>query len=185
MPDSQLGPHIIETQNGPLVEIPLSAVEVFGSRLSFFGGGYLRLSPKWLIRWGVAKRHATSNPLIVYVHLREIDPNHPHLPLTLLRRFKCYVNLSSTLPKLKWLCQNHCFCTMLEMIENYVRSFYLECKTIPVVRFRDIHADEPWPALEEQLNHANREACRSRLLLVEKAMANFLEPSVLRSHRII
>jgi hypothetical protein len=37
-----------------------------------------------------------------------------------LRRFKCYVNLKSTLPKLEWLCRNYAFCTMREMASNYV-----------------------------------------------------------------
>jgi len=112
MPGSQLGPHIIETQNGPLVEVPMSAVEVFGRRVSVFGGGYLRLSPKWLIKWGIKKLHKAGRPLIVYVHPREIDPDHPRLPLPLWRRFKCYVNLKSTLPKLEWLCRNYDFVPM-------------------------------------------------------------------------
>lgn len=119
MPDSQLGPYIIETQNGLLIEIPMSTIEVLGRRLSLFGGGYLRLSPKWLIRWGIKKLHVAGNPLIVYVHPREIDPNHPRLPLSPARRFKCYVNLKSTLPKLQWLCREYNFCTMQELVDEF------------------------------------------------------------------
>ncbi len=56
--------------------------------------------------------HRKGQPLIVYVHPREIDPNHPRLPLGPRRRFKCYVNLRSTMPKLKWLCEHYTFTTM-------------------------------------------------------------------------
>lgn len=119
MPDSQLGPYVIKTQNGLLIEVPMSAIEVFGFRLSFFGGGYLRLSPKWLIRWGIDRLHAAGNPLIIYVHPREIDPDHPRLPLSPVRRFKCYVNLKSTLLKLRWLCQQYKFCTMRDLVDSF------------------------------------------------------------------
>ena len=46
-------PHTIPTPGGPLVEIPISTVSVLGRRFCFFGGGYLRLSPLPVIRWGV------------------------------------------------------------------------------------------------------------------------------------
>jgi polysaccharide deacetylase family protein (PEP-CTERM system associated) len=110
-----LGPHLIETAAGNLIEMPLSVIEVFGRRASLFGGGYLRLAPVSLIKWGIQKLEQAQRPLILYVHPREIDPDHPRLPLPLFRRFKCYVNLKSTLPKLEWLCQNYSFCTMHEM----------------------------------------------------------------------
>jgi len=122
MPQSPLGPHIVKTKSGDLVELPQSMVELAGRRISFFGGGYLRLSPKWLIKWGIKKLHNAGRPLIVYVHPREIDPNHPQLPLPLSRRFKCYVNLKSTLPKLEWLCHNYTFCTMREIASCYMTS---------------------------------------------------------------
>jgi len=99
-------------QEGALVEIPMSAVSILGRRTCFFGGGYLRLAPLPLIRWGVNQLQRAGRPLIVYIHPREIDPSHPRLPLPLLRRFKCYVNLNSTMPKLKWLCEHYRFTTM-------------------------------------------------------------------------
>jgi polysaccharide deacetylase family protein (PEP-CTERM system associated) len=131
--DSQLGPYFIETQSGCLLEIPISVVEIFGHRTSLFGGGYLRLASKWMVKWGINKLQKAGQPLIVYVHPREVDPGHTHLPLPLFRRFKCYVRLNSTLPKLEWLCRNYSFCTMLEMIEKFMKSPYYERKTIPVV----------------------------------------------------
>jgi len=175
--DSPLGPYFIETRSGHLLEIPMSIVEIFGHRTSFFGGGYLRLANKLMIKWGIGKLQTAGRPLIVYVHPREIDPAQPHLPLTLLRQFKCYVNLNSTLPKLKWLCKNYALFTMLEMVENYIRSFYLESKMIPVMHLQNMHAsDELSPVSEERTYAADPETFRSRLLLVERAMADFLGP---------
>lgn len=116
-------PHVIATASGPLVEVPISTVRVLGQRLCFFGGGYLRLSPLPVIRWGARQLRRENRPLIVYVHPREIDPNHPRLPLGWWRRFKCYNNLRTTFPKLQWLCKNHRFGTMGELASRFgVRS---------------------------------------------------------------
>lgn len=105
-------PHVIGTPHGSLVEIPVSTVSLWGRRVCLFGGGYLRLAPLALIRWGVRRLHQVGSPLILYVHPREIDPSHPRLALPLRRRFKCYVNLNSTMPKLQWLCRHYRFTTM-------------------------------------------------------------------------
>jgi polysaccharide deacetylase family protein (PEP-CTERM system associated) len=175
--DAPLTPYFIETRSGHLLEIPMSIVEIFGRRTSLFGGGYLRLANKLIIKWGIDKLQAAGRPLIVYLHPREIDPAQPHLPLSMLRQFKCYVNLSSTLPKLKWLCKNYTLFTMLEMVENYIRSFYLESKMIPVLRLRSNQtSSELSPEPEEYVFSADPKTFRSRLLLVERAMADFLGP---------
>ena len=135
--DAPAGPYFIQTDSGMLPEIPMSMVELMGKRFSLFGGGYLRLAPREMIRWGVKRLHKANQPLVVYIHPREVDPDHPRLPLSRIRRFKCYVNLKTTLPKLRWLCESYSFCTMHEMIEDFVRSFYSEKRdTIPVVDLR-------------------------------------------------
>jgi polysaccharide deacetylase family protein (PEP-CTERM system associated) len=108
-------PHRIETGKGSLVEIPVSTIDVLGHNMCFFGGGYLRLSPLSIIRWGAKHLQREGRPLVVYVHPREIDPDHPRLPLGPWRRFKCYNNLRTTLPKLTWLCEHYRFGTMVEL----------------------------------------------------------------------
>jgi len=126
------GPHLITTANGPLVEVPVSTVRVLGQRLCLFGGGYLRLAPLPVIRWGTRRLQRENRPLIVYVHPREIDPDHPRLPLGRWRRFKCYHHLQTTFPKLQWLCENHRFGTMIDLaarISPEVKSMVPEAST--------------------------------------------------------
>ncbi len=109
------GPHVIAASGGPLVEIPISTVRLLGRRFCFFGGGYLRITPLSVIRWGAGQLRKEKRPLIVYVHPREIDPEHSRLPLGPWRNFKCYHNLETTYPKLKWLCEHHRFGTMVDL----------------------------------------------------------------------
>jgi hypothetical protein len=44
---------------------------------------------------------ADGRPVVYYVHPREIDPDQPRLPMPPVRRFKSYVNLSTTAGKLE------------------------------------------------------------------------------------
>jgi len=96
-----LGPQVIRSGSGDIVEFPISVARVMGKPICFFGGGYLRLFP-----WGVIRRMAKrvlseGRPVIFYIHPREIDPCHPRLPMGPRRRFKSYVNLKTVRPKLE------------------------------------------------------------------------------------
>jgi len=116
--DFRIEPHEINTSKGILLEIPQSVIQVLGRRLSFFGGGYLRIAPVFLIKWGMRRLQKSGLPAVIYVHPREVDPAHPRLPLKLHRQFKSYVNLHSTIPKLRWLCSNYKFKLMREIKIN-------------------------------------------------------------------
>jgi len=49
--------------------------------------------------------------------------NYLHIPykpsLGPLRRFKCYVNLKSTMPKLEWMCENYKFVPMSNLVDEF------------------------------------------------------------------
>jgi len=121
MRQAPVGCYVMDTAEGPLIELSMSVVEMFNRRFSFFGGGYLRLFPLPLIRWGIEKVHSAGHPLIIYIHPREVDPDHPRLPLSLVRRCKSYIGLKSTLPKVDWLCRELQLCTMSELAKDLTR----------------------------------------------------------------
>ena len=88
-------------QGDSLVEMPITVADLLGRPMCFFGGGYLRLSPYWLIHRQALKVLAEGRPVVFYIHPREIDPSHPRLPMNRKRRFKSYVNLDSTEAKIR------------------------------------------------------------------------------------
>jgi polysaccharide deacetylase family protein (PEP-CTERM system associated) len=103
MKTGRLAPYRKQTPAGELVEFPVSVAEVLGKRLCFFGGGYLRLFPYALIKRMSRVLLDQGRPVIFYVHPREIDPDHPRLPMSASRRFKTYVNLRTTEQKIRSL----------------------------------------------------------------------------------
>ena len=101
---SEMAPHRIHTDSGELIEMPISVVPVIaGQRICVFGGGYFRLAPYNLINRMAQTVNKAGRPVIYYLHPREIDPDQPRIDMGLLRRFKSYVNLRTTMPKLRRL----------------------------------------------------------------------------------
>lgn len=99
--NADLFPHLIETGSGSIIEFPVSVSSVLGRRICFFGGGYLRLFPLSVIRYMSKRVNDENRPVIYYIHPREIDPDHPRMQMGWKRRFKSYINLKTTMPKLK------------------------------------------------------------------------------------
>jgi polysaccharide deacetylase family protein (PEP-CTERM system associated) len=115
IPEAPRHPYVQQTQSGNLVEFPISVVDTpFGAHC-FFGGGYLRLSPLWIIKAMAKRVRADGRGVIWYIHPREIDPGHPRLSMPLKRRFKSYVNLWSTTHKLKAILAGGAFTTFSQL----------------------------------------------------------------------
>jgi polysaccharide deacetylase family protein (PEP-CTERM system associated) len=94
-------PHLVNTANGPITEFPISVARLGWNDFCFFGGGYLRLFPYPLIEQMARRVIGEGRPVIYYIHPREIDPDHPRMEMGPLKRFKRYVNLSTTRPKVR------------------------------------------------------------------------------------
>jgi polysaccharide deacetylase family protein (PEP-CTERM system associated) len=99
-------PYQIVEGNTKIQEFPISITDYIGIPLCFFGGGYLRLFPYWLIRQMSKKILSEGRPVVFYIHPREITPDHPRLPMNMKRRFNSYVNLKTTEYKLRRIFQD-------------------------------------------------------------------------------
>ncbi|HVG05595.1 MAG TPA: XrtA system polysaccharide deacetylase [Burkholderiaceae bacterium] len=102
MPDAPRFPY---RPSAALLEIPVSTARVFGRNLPAGGGGYFRLVPYALSRWAINRvNHIDRRPAIFYFHPWEIDPQQPRIKgLGLKTRFRHYVNLNQTEPRLRRL----------------------------------------------------------------------------------
>ena len=95
MKGGSYGPYMVTTAAGRILEFPITLANVLGRGICFFGGGYLRLFPYFLVKRMGRSVEQEGRPVVFYVHPREIDPNHPRLPMNFKRRFKSYINLST------------------------------------------------------------------------------------------
>lgn len=105
IPDAERTPHRMATPQGrSIVEWPLAAASVLGLRLPVAGGGYFRLLPYALSRWGLASiNRRDRRPFIFYLHPWEIDPAQPRVQAGWLSRFRHYTNLDKCEARLRRL----------------------------------------------------------------------------------
>ncbi len=103
-PDFDPGISRVETAGGrSIVEFPVTTVRFLGRNLPVGGGGYFRLLPAALPRAALAARERRGIPGALYLHPWEFDPDQPRFPAPALKRFRHYVNLGRTLPRLEAL----------------------------------------------------------------------------------
>jgi hypothetical protein len=106
------GPHLAGTGSGAKIpELPASIFSFGPFKLCFSGGGYFRLLPLSLIEYGFHKEEASGRPTVVYLHPRDLAPDCPVVAMSAYRRFKSYVRLDSTEPKLRALLRKYRFDT--------------------------------------------------------------------------
>ena len=120
IPNAERIPHRMSTPNGAfIVEWPLATAKILGFRLPVAGGGYFRLLPYWLSRWGLASINKSElQPFIFYLHPWEIDPAQPRVAASLLSRFRHYTNLGKCEERLKRLLDDFQFGTVRDGLEK-------------------------------------------------------------------
>ena len=120
IPGAERVPHRMSTPGGAsIVEWPLATANILGCRLPVAGGGYFRLLPYRVSRWGLASiNRDESQPFIFYLHPWEIDPAQPRVSASLLSHFRHYTNLGKCEERLKRLLGDFQFGTVREGLEN-------------------------------------------------------------------
>lgn len=120
IPGAARVPHRISTPGGAkIVEWPLATARILGLRLPVAGGGYFRLLPYWLSRWGLASINRSElQPFIFYLHPWEIDPGQPRIAASALSRFRHYTNLAKCEERLERLLDDFRFGTVRHGLER-------------------------------------------------------------------
>jgi polysaccharide deacetylase family protein (PEP-CTERM system associated) len=80
--------------------LPMSVLPLGAFSTGFSGGGYFRLMPMPVIRWGVDRLSRKGRPTVVYLHPRDIAPDVPRVPMPPHRRFMTYVGTKQAKEKL-------------------------------------------------------------------------------------
>ena len=92
-----------------LLEVPVGTARAFGTNLPV-GGGFFRLFPTALLTSAIASvNRRDSQPLVLYVHPWEFDPEQPRPPMPLVHRVRHYVGLAGATRKLETVLQQFRF----------------------------------------------------------------------------
>lgn len=91
----------VANQRDGVWEIPPSTALLLGRRVPFSGGFYLRACPSWMITALAKQVEHSGEPVMYYIHPRELDPEQPRLELSLTNRIIHYTGLRGTRAKLR------------------------------------------------------------------------------------
>lgn len=90
-----------------LIELPVTILSVAGRSFGS-GGGFFRLLPYALSKWGVGRVNTAQRPAVFYFHPWDMDPGQPFVRDAPLRsKLRHYPNLSRMAGKLRRLIADH------------------------------------------------------------------------------
>jgi polysaccharide deacetylase family protein (PEP-CTERM system associated) len=112
------GPFLLQTEAGQLSVFPVSVLDIAGKTIPFSGGGYLRLFPLALVRYGFRQNRAAGRPCMTYIHPREVNVDQPRLQLPMVKSFKYYIGMKTVQPKLRSLLRTYSFTTVSETLAS-------------------------------------------------------------------
>jgi len=118
IPDFEPSISRVKRARGSIVEFPVATWPFLGHNLPVGGGGYFRLLPVALTERALASLERRGRRLAFYLHPWEFDPEQPRVAAPATKRFRHYVNLARTLPRLERLCRRFRFGTMREVLED-------------------------------------------------------------------
>lgn len=104
-----------------LAEIPVSTVRVARCNWPVAGGGYFRLLPFAVTKWGVRRVNREQQPAVVYLHPWEFDPDQPRIKSASLRsRLRHYINLRHTEARLRLLLEKFSFGPIRDVFDQAI-----------------------------------------------------------------
>jgi polysaccharide deacetylase family protein (PEP-CTERM system associated) len=120
IPGAPREPHVLTAPSKrTIVEFPMSAAYLAGVQVPVSGGGYFRLLPYGVTRWGLRQINESRGlPFTFYLHPWEFDPTQPRVKVGFVSRFRHYTNLHRTEPRVKRLLQDFRFSTMRDVLES-------------------------------------------------------------------
>ena len=118
VPDFEPGISVVTSPAGPVVEFPVATLPFLGRNLPVGGGGYFRLLPLALTRRALAALERRDRPAALYLHPWEFDPDQPRVAAAPLARFRHYLNLQRTLPRLEALLAEFRFTSLRGVLEE-------------------------------------------------------------------
>jgi len=120
IPDAPEAPSWISAPGGrSIIEFPLSAVRIGGVRVPVSGGGYFRLLPYPVTRFGLKKINEQLNrPFAFYLHPWEIDTSQPRVNASVFSQFRHYNNIDRCEDRLRRLLGEFDFGTMGQVLRG-------------------------------------------------------------------
>jgi hypothetical protein len=102
-PHVPLDAHVVRTASGPLLEVPLTVLQLGPYRIPAAGGGWFRQLPEWITTAALEQSARRSKSGVFYIHPWELDPAQARLSVGALTRLRHYRGLTTAADRLATL----------------------------------------------------------------------------------
>lgn len=108
--------HVIQRASGAILELPSSTVRVGQTNYPIAGGGYFRLFPYAMTKWGITQVNSDLQPVMLYIHPWEVDREQPRLPGSMATQLRHHVGMATTIDKLNRVMDDFTFGPVRDVI---------------------------------------------------------------------
>jgi polysaccharide deacetylase family protein (PEP-CTERM system associated) len=115
-PDYPWVPHTRSTPGGDLLEFPPLVERRFGEAFPLGGGWGLRMTAPGRVLTTIDRRNRQGDPVALFVHPWEIDPDPPRVRLPMAKRFVHYFRLDGFASRLETVLRGTSFAPMGEVL---------------------------------------------------------------------
>ncbi|MFH2042124.1 MAG: polysaccharide deacetylase family protein [Acidobacteriota bacterium] len=122
--------HEVRYEGKSFMEFPLATLPIFGVRLPWAGGFYLRMMPYVLFKNGLKYINKKYGSGVIYLHNWELDPDIPKIKSSKLLHFIHYHGL--------------------EKMENKLENLLTDFKFVPFINFMDHGGTQGKPGAPSQ-----------------------------------
>lgn len=116
--DKERGVREVVTTAGNIFEVALPTASLCGIQFPIAAGGYFRLLPYFASRMFLGQLEKTGTQLVMYLHPWEIDPDQPRMDGRLVSKFRHYLNLKKTEPRLQRLLRDFSFAPVMDAVKQ-------------------------------------------------------------------
>lgn len=119
IPDAPRMPFLAQGDKSSIIELPPVTLRWWRFNLPVAGGGYFRLFPLRMMESGIRQTlQLQPAAAMLYFHPWEFDPDQPRLPLKLLSRWRTYVGMNRTTPRLRRVLRRHRSVRAIDLVES-------------------------------------------------------------------
>lgn len=116
-------PFKLRFHGGELLEFPLPTLKFASRTVPLTGGTYLRLIPWWIQMRGLRGMADRAEPVVLYFHPWELDPDQPRLPGTFGSKLCHYARLARTEDRLRVILRSFSFGKLSQLAQAATATY--------------------------------------------------------------
>lgn len=130
IPEAPRFPYTVQCKGRPIIEFPISTVQLLGHNIPFAGGAYFRLLPYGFVKNCIRQLNRKNTPVMFYLHPWEVDPGQPRMDMDWKLKLRCYHNIEKVEDRLAGLLSEFAFGRAADVIASISHERFAYVKAV-------------------------------------------------------